>query len=87
MVEIGTVFDKLNRLADLCRTEGNSELFRNVKYLVVDEADFLCGGKFDDDLLPIIAMLRSRKQTLFFSATCTPELQLLHKNFGDSNVC
>ncbi|CAG7727119.1 unnamed protein product [Allacma fusca] len=74
------------RLADITKPDGTKLLFKNVKYLVIDEADFLCGGKFDDDLYPIIEMTRSRKQTMFFSATSTEELQLLYKNFGTTNT-
>ena len=70
----------------MSKTEGNTTLFKNVKYLVIDEADLLCGGKFDDDLLPILSMLRSRKQTLFFSATYAQDLHVLQSKLNSKNV-
>jgi len=56
------------RLADHIRTNSTFSLSR-VKYLVLDEADRLLEGGFDDDLGTIISALPASRQTLLFTAT------------------
>ncbi|XP_014251818.1 probable ATP-dependent RNA helicase DDX49 [Cimex lectularius] len=59
----GRLFDHLNS----CDTFH----FKKMKYLVLDEADKLLGGQFDEEMLGIFAALPERRQTLMFSATMT----------------
>jgi len=59
------------RLAD--HIENNSTFsLAKIKYLVMDEADRLLEGGFDEQLATIIAALPSRRQTLLFTATSSP---------------
>lgn len=46
-----------------------------VRTFVVDEADALMGGSFEEDVLFIHGMLPTRKQVLAFSATYPPEMR------------
>ncbi|XP_037070606.1 probable ATP-dependent RNA helicase DDX49 [Pollicipes pollicipes] len=50
---------------------------KKVKFLVLDEADRLIAGRFDDDLATIFGALPQRRQTLLFSATCNDTLRQL----------
>ncbi|ODM95425.1 putative ATP-dependent RNA helicase DDX49 [Orchesella cincta] len=59
------------RLVDLM-TNGGEEVkrvFKNLRFLVLDEADRLLNEQFDDQLQFIKKLLPVKKQTLFFSAT------------------
>ncbi|XP_077278013.1 putative ATP-dependent RNA helicase Dbp45A [Temnothorax americanus] len=47
---------------------------QKIKFLVLDEADRLLGGHFDEQLKKIFAALPKQKQVLFFSATMTDAL-------------
>lgn len=59
------------RLAD--HIENNSTFsLSKLKFLVLDEADRLLEGNFDDQLSTIIPSLPARRQTLLFTATCSP---------------
>ena len=46
-----------------------------IKFLVIDEADRLLGGRFNDDLVAIFDALPKRKQILMFSATLTDSIE------------
>jgi len=68
------------RLADHFDTNEDlaKRVFSNLKFLVIDEADRILGGKFDEQLQSIIPRLQSKeKQTLFFTATMDDNLRLL----------
>jgi len=49
----------------------------DIKYFVLDEADRMLDMGFIHDVKRIIAKLPSQRQTLFFSATISPEIQAL----------
>lgn len=48
---------------------------KRIKFLVLDEADRLLGGKFDKQIATIFAALPKERQTLLFSATMTDTLE------------
>ncbi len=52
---------------------------KNVDCLVVDEADRLLDGRFDDQLTTVFAALPRKRQTLLFSATITDTLARLRE--------
>lgn len=52
-----------------------------VEYLVLDEADQLMDMGFLPSVTEAISVSKNRKQTLLFSATVSPEVQLLIKDF------
>ncbi|XP_023013591.2 putative ATP-dependent RNA helicase Dbp45A [Leptinotarsa decemlineata] len=64
------------RLADHLESCKTFSLSR-IKFLVVDEADRLLGGQFDDQIKTIFASLPKSRQNLFFSATITDTLESL----------
>ncbi|XP_031839902.1 putative ATP-dependent RNA helicase Dbp45A isoform X2 [Nomia melanderi] len=61
------------RLADHLESCDTFSLAR-IKFLVLDEADRLLGGHFDDQLKTIFNVLPKQKQILMFSATMTDTL-------------
>ncbi|XP_076176358.1 putative ATP-dependent RNA helicase Dbp45A [Ptiloglossa arizonensis] len=61
------------RLADHLESCDTFSLKR-IKFLVLDEADRLLGGHFDDQLKTIFSALPQEKQVLLFSATMTDTL-------------
>jgi len=63
------------RLLDLMQ-QGHVNL-RDIKFLVLDEADRMLDMGFVHDVKRIIAKLPAKKQTLFFSATMPPEINAL----------
>jgi len=63
------------RLLDLMQ-QGHVNL-KDIKYLVLDEADRMLDMGFVHDVKRIIAKLPAKKQTLFFSATMPPEINAL----------
>merc|ERR1719282_1821105 len=67
------------RLADHIRTNSTFSLAR-VKYLVLDEADRLLEGGFDEDLGTIISALPSSRQTLLFTATNSSSISSVIKS-------
>ena len=50
-----------------------------IRYLVMDEADRLLDGSFDDDLGDIFGRLSKKRQTLLFTATVTDALKKLRE--------
>jgi ATP-dependent RNA helicase DDX49/DBP8 len=65
------------RLADHMETnrEMCQSIFRQTRYLVIDEADRILDGQFDKQLAPIREHLPSGVQILLFSATMTENLK------------
>lgn len=53
-----------------------------IKFLVLDEADRLLGGHFDDQIKTIFQALPKDRQNLFFSATITDTLEKLKNVTG-----
>lgn len=62
------------RLADHIDSCSTFSLKR-IKFLVLDEADRLLGGKFDEQLKTVFSALPKEKQMLMFSATMNDTLQ------------
>lgn len=58
---------------------------KKIKFLVLDEADRLLGGHFDQQLKQIFAALPEQKQVLLFSATMTDDLDKV-KRVASSKV-
>lgn len=46
-----------------------------IKFLVIDEADRLLGGRFNEQLQTIFTALPKEKQILMFSATLTDSIE------------
>lgn len=78
------------RLMDLLRSGGNSEWgLDRCKYLVLDEADRLLTDTFAEALGSIMDVLppSSRRQTLLFSATLTPEIEAMaERRLAEANA-
>jgi len=53
----------------------------NIKIFVLDEADRMLDMGFIDDVKKIIQVCKNREQTLFFSATISPDIKKLAKPF------
>nr|CAH0102147.1 unnamed protein product [Daphnia galeata] len=66
------------RLADHLES-CNTFSFKTIKYLVMDEADRLLEGNFDEQLQTIFQALPEKRQTLLFSATITDTLNKLRE--------
>lgn len=67
------------RLLDLF--ERGSLILRDVKILVIDEADRMMDMGFIPDVEKIVSLLPQIRQTLFFSATMAPEIKKLADQF------
>lgn len=63
------------RLLDLI--EQNAVRLADVQHLVLDEADRLLDLGFADELQRVLALLPPKRQTLLFSATFAPEVEVL----------
>ena len=63
------------RLLDLA--DQNALRLNDVQHLVLDEADRLLDLGFADELQRVLALLLAKRQTLVFSATFAPEVELL----------
>lgn len=59
---------------------------KKIKFLVLDEADRLLDGHFDEQLKKIFAVLPKEKQVLFFSATMTDALDKIQQ-ITSNKVC
>lgn len=70
------------RLADHLDSCDTFSLQR-IKFLVLDEADRLLSGHFDEQLKKIFAALPKQKQVLFFSATMTDALDKVQRIVSD----
>ncbi|OEG00473.1 RNA helicase [Vulcanibacillus modesticaldus] len=68
----GRVLDHLRR---------NTIHFKDIKYLVLDEADEMLDMGFIDDIKEIISKTPNDRQTLLFSATMPREIQKLAKQY------
>lgn len=64
------------RLADHLQS-CNTFTLSKIKFLVLDEADRLLGGHFDEQVKVIFDNLPKTRQNLFFSATITDTLEKL----------
>ncbi|EFA02088.1 probable ATP-dependent RNA helicase DDX49 [Tribolium castaneum] len=64
------------RLADHLES-CNTFNFNKLRFLVLDEADRLLGGHFDEQIKTIFQALPKERQNLFFSATITDTLEKL----------
>lgn len=71
------------RLADHIESCNTFSLAK-IKYLVLDEADRLLSGSFDEQIKTIFKVLPKKKQSLFFSATITDTIQKLQDMTGNS---
>lgn len=59
----------------LKRTKGFDEIkLRNLKFLVIDEADRMLGSDFESVIEKVLVVLPPKRQTLLFSATMTEKV-------------
>ncbi|XP_040570944.1 probable ATP-dependent RNA helicase DDX49 [Lepeophtheirus salmonis] len=63
------------RLADHLQSITSSKLLKKIRFLVIDEADRLLEGGFDEQLSQIFTAIPSERQTLLFTATHTEALK------------
>lgn len=56
---------------------------KNIKFLILDEADRLLEGHFNEQLNTIFNSLPKQKQTLLFSATITQNVQNIEKHLSN----
>lgn len=64
----------MHRLSDHLESCNTFNL-KHIKFLVLDEADRLLGGRFNEQLQTIFKELPSQKQILLFSATMTDSIE------------
>ncbi|XP_030749185.1 probable ATP-dependent RNA helicase DDX49 [Sitophilus oryzae] len=60
----------------------NTFTLSKIRFLVLDEADRLLGGHFDEQIKVIFSALPKARQNLFFSATITDTLNILKSTIG-----
>lgn len=72
------------RLKDLI--ERRAVQLKNMTTLVLDEADRMLDMGFLPDIRQIVSLMPRERQTLFFSATITPEITALTKDFLNNPV-
>ncbi|EAZ51312.1 ATP-dependent RNA helicase [Cryptosporidium parvum Iowa II] len=75
------------RLSSIISYPGSniSDLLRNLRFLVLDEADRLLSESLEDDMLPILSILPKSctgRQTLLFSATLTNAIKEIVNNYS-----
>jgi len=63
------------RLKDVLRTGKHDYMWRDIKYLVVDEADKLLEAEFQNLLDKLVSNVRNMIQVAFFSATISREVE------------
>lgn len=68
------------RLLDLIERE--RILLIKIKHIVIDEADKMLDMGFIPDIKALLSQLPSNRQTLFFSATFSPEIENLAKQYA-----
>ncbi|MEL7145436.1 MAG: DEAD/DEAH box helicase [Bacteroidota bacterium] len=52
-----------------------SHFFKNLEFLILDEADRMLDMGFSDDILRIVGQLPKKRQTIMFSATMPPKIR------------
>ncbi|GFU26792.1 probable ATP-dependent RNA helicase DDX49 [Nephila pilipes] len=67
------------RLADMMQNSYDI-FFKNIQFLIVDEADRILSGSFTEQLEVILKALPRKRQCLFFSATMTEMLETCIKS-------
>jgi ATP-dependent RNA helicase DDX47/RRP3 len=61
-------------------TKTNGFNFRRTKFLVLDEADMLLSGEYENDLENILSQIpRKDRKTYLFSATMTKNVEKIEK--------
>ncbi|XP_067126331.1 probable ATP-dependent RNA helicase DDX49 [Centruroides vittatus] len=70
------------RLADHLES-CNTFTLKSIKFLILDEADRLLEGQFNNQLNTIFNSLPKQKQTLLFSATITQNVQNMEKHLSN----
>ncbi|EGT58821.1 hypothetical protein CAEBREN_15104 [Caenorhabditis brenneri] len=69
------------RLADLIESDQDviAKVFKKIQFFVLDEADRMLEGQYNDQLKPIFESIPQKRQTLLLSATITNNINMLHK--------
>ncbi|MEM7037536.1 MAG: DEAD/DEAH box helicase [Bacteroidota bacterium] len=65
------------RLKDILRTGRHDHFWRDIKYLVIDEADKLLESGFQDILDKLVSNVRNMIQVALFSATISEDAEML----------
>ena len=60
--------------------------FKNVRFVVLDEVDRMLDIGFRDDIKQILSHVRHEHQTIFVSATVSPEIERLGRTFMKNDV-
>eukprot|EP01024_Parvocaulis_polyphysoides_P041995 TRINITY_DN38497_c1_g1_i1.p1 TRINITY_DN38497_c1_g1~~TRINITY_DN38497_c1_g1_i1.p1 ORF type:complete len:364 (+),score=50.42 TRINITY_DN38497_c1_g1_i1:106-1092(+) len=69
------------RLFEVIKTNPDlSNIFRRLKFLVLDEVDRLLDKTFKSDMKNLLQLLPSKRQTLLFSATMSQAMIKIHEN-------
>lgn len=69
------------RLADLIESDPDTiaKVFKKIQFFVLDEADRMLEGQYNDQLKPIFESISEKRQTLLLSATITNNINMLHR--------